>query len=204
MKVPLSDIIACIHVLGRCCSDASEPLRESLLWPDDANSLHVHEERVRALHQALPLVAFCCRLLGRVQQIDVRVQHLRRRSIAIVSRAHATVAPLHPMTTKTWVRKLSTTRHRFCSPSKVTEGPGAVSTACCCHFRMHGISCLIERQKTYHFYCWGLRAKAERKRLAEGTVMWPVRGVDPFPSNFLADHTPRQPVFPPAVYPDIR
>lgn len=41
------------------------------------SSLHVHEERVGALHQALPLVLLLFILLGRVEQIDIRLQHLR-------------------------------------------------------------------------------------------------------------------------------
>lgn len=38
--------------------------------------LDIHEERVGALHKALPLVLALVKFLGRVEQIDVRLQHL--------------------------------------------------------------------------------------------------------------------------------
>ena len=40
------------------------------------HSLDIHEERVGALHKALPLVLTLVKFLGRVEQIDIRLQHL--------------------------------------------------------------------------------------------------------------------------------
>lgn len=38
--------------------------------------LDIHEERVGALHKALPLMLTLVKFLGRVEQIDIRLQHL--------------------------------------------------------------------------------------------------------------------------------
>jgi hypothetical protein len=40
--------------------------------------LDVHEERVRALNETLPLVPLLLDLLGRIQEVDVSLKHLRR------------------------------------------------------------------------------------------------------------------------------
>jgi len=43
---------------------------------DNSNSLHIHEKRVGALDQSLPLMPSLIHLLRGVQQINIRVQHL--------------------------------------------------------------------------------------------------------------------------------
>ena len=43
-----------------------------------SGALDVHEERVGALHEALSFVLSLVEFLGRVEQIDIRLQHLHR------------------------------------------------------------------------------------------------------------------------------